>query len=114
MGHDKQAELFKALAHPARLHILMLLRQGEVCVCHIEAALGRRQAYVSQQLMVLRDAGLVAGRKSGLQVYYRIADARVEAVLAAIYGPSAASHQPPVLEGCPCPACSALAATIIN
>lgn len=113
MGHDEQAELFKTLAHPARLHILTLLRQGEACVCHIEAALGRRQAYVSQQLMVLRNAGLVASRKSGLQVYYRIADARVEAVLATIYGPSAAS-QPPVLEGCSCPACSALAATRIN
>lgn len=113
MDHQTQAELFKALAHPARLHILTLLRQGEVCVCHIEAALGRRQAYVSQQLMVLRDAGLVASRKSGLQVYYRLADARVEAVLAAVYGPPA-TGRPPALEGCPCPACAALTVAAVK
>jgi DNA-binding transcriptional ArsR family regulator len=50
---------FKALAHPVRLQILDMLRSGEVCVCHMEAVLGKRQAYISQQLMVLRDAGLV-------------------------------------------------------
>jgi DNA-binding transcriptional ArsR family regulator len=44
---------FKALAHPVRLQILDMLRSGEVCVCHMETALGKRQAYISQQLMVL-------------------------------------------------------------
>ena len=37
---------FKALAHPIRLQILDMLRGGEVCVCHMEAALGKRQAYI--------------------------------------------------------------------
>ncbi|MEW6406696.1 MAG: permease [Chloroflexota bacterium] len=45
------------LMHPARLGILDLLREGEACVCHMEAVFGYRQAYISQQLMVLRDAG---------------------------------------------------------
>lgn len=64
-------ELFKALAHPARLAVLHMLRGGERCVCEIEAELGRRQAYVSQQLAVLRNAGLVDIRRDGWRVYYR-------------------------------------------
>ena len=74
---EELAELLKAMAHPTRLQILNMLRQGEICVCHIENALGKRQPYISQQLMVLRDAGAVESRKDGLQVYYRISDPRV-------------------------------------
>lgn len=69
---DVESELFSALSHPARLQILELLSEGETCVCHIQAVLGQRQAYVSQQLMALRQAGLVESRKEGLRVYYRI------------------------------------------
>jgi DNA-binding transcriptional ArsR family regulator len=47
-GFDESAKLFKTLMHPARLEILEILREGEHCVCHIEAALGYRQAYISQ------------------------------------------------------------------
>ena len=58
--------LLKALSHPARLAILEALRQGEACVCHLEALFGWRQAYLSQQLMVLRAAGLAdAGDRFG-------------------------------------------------
>jgi ArsR family transcriptional regulator len=67
------ARLFKALSHPRRLEILQLLRGGELCVCEIEAALDLRQAYVSQQLTVLREAGLVCYRKEGWNVRYRLA-----------------------------------------
>ena len=75
------ANLFSALAHPARLQILDALRGGEVCVCHIEAVLDQRQAYVSQHLMALRRLGLLQSRKDGLRVYYRMADQRVWRVL---------------------------------
>ncbi|MGB9736748.1 MAG: ArsR family transcriptional regulator [Chloroflexus aggregans] len=68
----KQAHLFKALMHPVRIQILEILRQGEACVCHIEAVLGLRQAYVSQQLAVLRKAGLISDRRDGPHIYYRI------------------------------------------
>ena len=70
--YEVEAELFGALAHPARLEIMELLRHGEACVCHIQAMLDQRQAYVSQHLNVLRQAGLVAKRKEGLRVYYQI------------------------------------------
>ena len=72
--YDALAVRFKALAHPVRLQILDMLRSGEACVCHMETALGKRQAYISQQLMVLRDAGLVDARRDGLQVFYRLTD----------------------------------------
>ncbi len=67
----REAELFKALGHPIRLQILSVLAQEEACVCHLEARLKMRQAYLSQQLAVLREAGLVAERRMGTYVYYR-------------------------------------------
>ena len=70
--YEQETKLYKALMHPARLAILDLLRNGEECVCHMEATFKFRQAYISQQLMVLRDAGLVEDRRDGLNIYYRI------------------------------------------
>ena len=78
---DNQAELLQALAHPVRLEILEVLRDGEQCVCHLESVLGLRQAYMSQQLMALRKVGLVAHRKDGLRMYYRVLDPGVYAIL---------------------------------
>jgi len=72
-----EADTFNALAHPARLEILELLRQGECCVCHIQAMLDQRQAYISQHLNVLRRTGLVVNRKDGLRVYYKVTDPTV-------------------------------------
>ena len=69
-----EAEILNALSHPARLEILELLRDGESCVCHIQAMLDQRQAYISQQLNILRQAGLITSRKAGLRVYYKISD----------------------------------------
>jgi len=101
--YSELADWFGALSHPVRLQILDMLRGGEVCVCHIEAALNKRQAYISQQLMELRQAGLVSSRKDGLQVYYRLADARIVDLLDLVRGPADARA---VIEGCPCPHCS--------
>jgi ArsR family transcriptional regulator len=65
------SDLLRLIAHPARLEILNLLRSGEICVCQMEAHLGYRQAYISQHLMALREAGLVADRRQGWKVFYR-------------------------------------------
>lgn len=78
---EQQASYFKALAHPVRLQILAILRQGEACVCHLEALLQKRQAYISQQLMVLKEAGLLTERKDGLFVYYNLADPNLATIL---------------------------------
>jgi DNA-binding transcriptional ArsR family regulator len=101
--YDELTVRFKALAHPGRLQILDLLRHGEVCVCHIEAVIGRRQAYVSQQLMALREAGLVESRQEGLRVFYRLADDLAVDLLDVALGPATGEHAR--VDGCPCPAC---------
>jgi ArsR family transcriptional regulator len=116
---DIQAELLKALAHPVRLQILEILRDGEQCVCHIEAALGQRQSYISQHLMLLRKVGLVIDRKDGLRVYYSVRDTSVYAVLdvARNLASRQAQKQGRALnfalpeaatKSCPCPKCSPL------
>ncbi len=105
-SYENLAELFKGMAHPTRLQILDLLREGEMCVCHIEAALNKRQAYVSQQLMTLREAGLVDSRRDGLQVYYRLTHAQIGDVLNLMLGTTREGMQK--IEGCPCPSCSVI------
>jgi ArsR family transcriptional regulator, arsenate/arsenite/antimonite-responsive transcriptional repressor len=64
--------LFKALGDPTRLRILGLLLTGEVCVCHIHDSLAIPQAKASRHLAYLRRAGLVASRRDGLWVHYRL------------------------------------------
>ena len=78
---EDAASRLKALAHPARLQILSLLRDGEVCVCEMEAQLGYRQAYISQHLMALREAGLVSVRRDGWRVFYRVLTPSVYALM---------------------------------
>jgi ArsR family transcriptional regulator len=78
---EDSAKLFKTLMHPARLRILDILRGGEECVCHMEAMLELRQAYISQHLAILRDAGLVSVRRDGWNIYYRIVKPEIFAVL---------------------------------
>ena len=117
-AYDDSAKLFKALMHPARLEILDILRDGEHCVCHIEAALRYRQAYISQQLSVLREAGLVQDRRDGWNVHYRVTQPQVFALLDVAI--TMVGGQPnkrklvhrAELDNCPCPRCaSAEAAT---
>lgn len=82
---EAQADLFKLLSHPARLKILALLRDDEECVCHMEAMLGYRQAYLSQQLALLREAGILEMRREGWNVYYRVARPEIFAVIDAAH-----------------------------
>ncbi len=113
-GYTKQADLIKALAHPVRLRILELLAAQEACVCHLTTILRQRQPYVSQQLMSLREAGLVLDRKEGTIVYYRLADERVRELIATtrsiLQAQGVAVETPAIadspLPGCPCPKCS--------
>jgi ArsR family transcriptional regulator len=76
-----QAKMAKALAHPTRIAILEMLRRREVCVCEMGPALEASQANVSQHLAVLRDSNLVAARRDGTRMMYRVTDARVFRVL---------------------------------
>ena len=66
------SNFFRALADETRLRIVALLSHGELCVCHIQQALNRSQPTVSRQLGVLRAAGIVADRRDGTWVHYRL------------------------------------------
>jgi ArsR family transcriptional regulator len=74
-------QLLKGFADATRLRILCLLRGREVCVHEIVDALDMSQSAVSHQLRVLRDARLVAHRRDGRHVYYRLADDHVRDLL---------------------------------
>jgi ArsR family transcriptional regulator len=66
------SRLFKALGDETRLRIVALLSHGELCVCHLQQALGLSQPNVSRQLAVLRAAGIVEDRRQGSWVHYRL------------------------------------------
>lgn len=68
----------KKLSNPDRLLVACALVEGERSVRELEDGLGIRQPGLSQQLAELREAGLIAGRKEGKQVFYRLADPRIE------------------------------------
>lgn len=103
----EQAQIFKVLTHPARLAILEILRDGEHCVCHMESHLGYRQAYISQQLSVLREAGVIQDRRDGWNIYYRVIDHQIYGVLDAMYQMTAmAKPQINHTTPCDCPTCS--------
>jgi ArsR family transcriptional regulator len=67
------SRLFKALGDETRLRIVALLSHGELCVCHLQEALGLSQPHVSRHLAVLRAAGVVEDRRERKWVYYRLA-----------------------------------------
>ncbi len=67
------AELHKLLADETRLRLLVLLaREGELCVCELSHALGAIQPKISRHLAVLREGGLVLARRQGQWIYYRL------------------------------------------
>ncbi|HHV54198.1 MAG TPA: helix-turn-helix transcriptional regulator [Firmicutes bacterium] len=97
---ERQAELLKALGHPARLFIVQMLAEaaeaaeapdeaeragaagaGEKCVCEIIPALGMEQSSVSKHLAVLRERGVVEVRREGTRMFYRLTDRRVMAIV---------------------------------
>lgn len=77
---DRIAVRLKAMGNPLRLRILHAIYDGELSVSEILARVGGSQANVSKHLNVLRSADLVAARRDGVSVYYRISDATVFAI----------------------------------
>jgi DNA-binding transcriptional ArsR family regulator len=64
----------KALADESRVRMLLSLRGGELCVCQIIELCGLAPSTVSKHMSILKQAGLVGGRKSGRWIYYKLAD----------------------------------------
>lgn len=79
--NQNQARILKSLAHPTRLQILEILKDGEKCVCEILPALGLEQSNVSQHLAILRQQEILDFRKEGLKVIYWVRDKRALAIV---------------------------------
>jgi len=110
------SELLQAISPQPRLEILLAIGTGEACVCHLEAATGWRQAYISQHLMALRSEGLVTARRDGRNIYYRLKNAGVLELIHKAAGIAGISDVEPSqgrlaepLPNCTCPHCSARA-----
>lgn len=88
LEHDEvenTARVLKCLGHPLRLRILDLLEwKSEATVTEVHEALGIEQAVASQHLTTMRDKGILASRKEGVHVIYRIGDERAVKVLSCV------------------------------
>lgn len=102
-----------AIAAPQRIAILLAIGAGEACVCHLETALGWRQAYISQHLMALRKADILQDRREGRYIFYRLKNASFLDLITAsatLSGLSAESVSTLINTGaypsCECPQCA--------
>ena len=97
------SQAFKLLASPARLQILLTIGEGEACVCALQARLGWRRAYISQQLMFLRRGGLLTAHRRGRFIFYRLRNPAWLQVIrqaAALLGVTVAAAPPGTLAVC--------------
>ena len=107
------AFLLRVLGQPERLSILLVIGNGEACVCHLEAALGLRQAYISQHLMALREANIVMARREGRNIFYRLKNPQALDLIQLTGGLAGATSaeinsgiQSTGMLNCPCPHCT--------
>lgn len=80
--YQVKADFFKTLGHPARIRVLELLRDGERSVGELIPDVGLEASHLSQQLGIMRRAGLVQSRKDGSSVLYSVTDPRLFDLLA--------------------------------
>jgi len=92
--YQAKAELFRCLGHPARIRILELLSEEDLAVHELLASITIEQSNLSQQLSVLRAAGLVAQRREGPEVIYSLALPEVRSLLRAGRQLLEAKHAP--------------------
>lgn len=106
------SRLFSTIGQPVRIQILAIIQREPACVCHFEAVLGLRQASISQHLMLLRKAGLVATQREGRNIFYRLTQPGILDVI----GQAAEFSGIPLetlqylalrpVANCPCPQCN--------
>lgn len=79
--YEEMSETFKALAHPARLKMVVGLIKDECNVAQIQKVLRLPQSTISQHLRVLKNADIIKGRREGTRTCYRVIDARVRKIV---------------------------------
>ena len=77
VDYEEISETFKALAHPARLEMVVGLIRDECNVTQIQKVLELPQSTISQHLRILKNAGIIKGRREGTKTCYRVVDRRV-------------------------------------
>lgn len=84
--YSDYAELLKVLAHPVRLCIVKgLLDKGECNVTYMQECLDTPQSTVSQHLQKLKSAGVIEGRRDGLEIYYRVCNEKAAEIIKALF-----------------------------
>lgn len=73
----ENSEIIKALSDPIRLKILYLLKNGELCACHIDSALNKPQSTISHHISILKKAKFLKWRKEGKWTYYSLVDEKI-------------------------------------
>jgi DNA-binding transcriptional ArsR family regulator len=81
VNYEKVSETLKALAHPARLKMVIGLLKDECNVAQIQKALGLPQSTISQHLRILKNADIIRGRKEGTKTCYRVIDGQVRKIV---------------------------------
>ena len=81
INYEKVSETLKALAHPARLKMVVGLLKDECNVAQIQKVLGLPQSTISQHLRILKNADIIKGRKEGTKICYRVIDVRVRKIV---------------------------------
>ena len=79
--HEELSHKFRALSHPARVKLVEDLMEKECCVGEMQKCLSISQPNVSQHLKVLKDAGIIRGRREKTRICYSIADDSVQKAL---------------------------------
>jgi ArsR family transcriptional regulator len=102
-----------AISAPQRIAILLAIGTGEACVCHLETALGWRQAYISQHLMALRKSNILQDRREKRYIYYRLKNASFLDLIIASANLSGLSTESvsalintQIYSSCECPQCA--------
>jgi len=109
------------IASPQRIAILLLIGRGEACVCHLEASLGWRQAYISQHLMALRKADILQDRREGRYIFYSLKDASILDLIIASVALSGLNAETVIAlintqvnPSCECPQCAPVLISVEN
>lgn len=85
-NYNEQAEMLKVIAHPIRLCIIRgLLNKGECNVTYMQSCLGAPQSTISQHLQKLRMAGIIEGRRNGLEIYYQVCNEKVKEIIQVLF-----------------------------
>jgi len=81
VNYEKVSETLKALAHPARLKMVVGLLKDECNVAQIQKVLGLPQSTISQHLRILKNADIIKGRREGTKTCYRVIDVRIRKIV---------------------------------